>query len=75
MYEFKLKEYTQEEYESDMKNLIKEKGLKGAVEEYLDKIVDETSGLPYIPNMSIKEWACDILNILDLYIKDERKEV
>ena len=75
MYDFQLKEYTQEEYESDMKNLIKEKGLKGAVEEYLDKIVEETSGLPYIPNMNVKEWACDIINILDLYLKENRKEV
>lgn len=70
--EFSIKEYTPEEYKQDMLKLIRERGLKGAVKEYLDKIVEETSGMSYIPSMSVKEWAYDILNICNLW--EEKKK-
>lgn len=66
MKEFEIREYPEDEYKADMLELLAAKGLKQAVKKYLDMIVEETSGLPYIPNMSVKEWACDILTLCEL---------
>lgn len=66
MKEFEIREYPEIEYKADMLDLLAAKGLKQAVKKYLDMIVEETSGLPYIPNMSVKEWACDILTLCEL---------
>lgn len=66
MKEFEIREYPEDEYKADMRKLIADKGLKQAVKKYLDMIVEETADLPYIPNMSIKEWACDILTLCEL---------
>ena len=46
---YTLREYTNEEYEADMRKLIAEKGLHDAVKEYTDKIMEEVAGLSYIP--------------------------
>ena len=66
MSEFKLRIYTQEEYESDMRKLLDEKGLHDAVEIYCDKI-DEVAGcLSYISHRDIQEFLCDILFLIQL---------
>ena len=64
--EFTLKEYTQKEYEADMRKLLRDKGLKEAVREQLDKIIEDSAGLPYIPNMGIRESVNDILFLCEL---------
>ena len=69
MGEITLKEYTQEEYEADMKKLLTEKGLKGAVKEYLDKIDEEVSGTRYIMHRAVQEYLCDVLYLVELYEK------
>lgn len=69
---FEIREYPENEYKADMLELLATKGLKQAVKKYLDMIVEETSGLPYIPNMSIKEWVCDILVLCEL--EEERTQ-
>jgi len=68
--EYTLVEYPPQKYEKDMLTAIREDGLKSVIKKYLDMIVEETSGMPYIPNMSVKEWANDILNALDLWEKE-----
>ena len=65
MPEFDLKEYTQEEYAADMQKLLSEKGLKGAVQEYCDKINEEAQSLPYVPHGTIQEYLCDILFLIE----------
>ena len=47
MSEFTLREYPQEEYEADMKKLLKEKGLHDAVEHFADRINSLASVLNY----------------------------
>lgn len=59
--EYILTEYTQEEYEEDMRLLLQDKGLSGAVVVFTDKINDETIGLGYVTRRSIQEWLADIL--------------
>lgn len=71
MPEFTLKEYTSEEYEKDMKELLEEKGLRGAVKEYLDAINSEATRLRYLQCRSIQECLCDISYLIDLYIEEE----
>ena len=65
MSEFELKEYTEEEYEADMRKLMSEKGLKGAVKEFCDKINDEAKALSYSPHRTIQEYLCDILWLIE----------
>ena len=67
--EITLKEYTHEEYETDMRKLLVEKGLKGAVKEYLDKIDEEVSGTRYIMHRTVQEYLCDVLYLVELYEK------
>lgn len=63
---FELREYSNEEYMRDMRKRVEDKGLKGSVEEVLDNIVHETSGMPYIPSRNVQEWANDILTLIDI---------
>lgn len=67
MPELTIKEYTKEEYERDLKNLLCDKGLKGAVKEYCDKINEEVSGTGYIIHSTVQEFLNDILNLIDFY--------
>ena len=66
MNDFTLKEYTQEEYDSDMKKLLKEKGLHDAVEGICDKINSVSSVLRYPAHREIQELMCDILYLIEL---------
>ena len=70
-----LKEYTQEEYESDMMKLLKEKGLSKAVKKYADKIDQECRdiNLRYIPHRTIQEYLCDILFLCEKYEKENKQ--
>ena len=45
MSEFTLREYPQEEYEADMKKLLKEKGLHDAVDHFADKFISKCAEL------------------------------
>lgn len=71
----KLKEYTQEEYESDMMKLLKEKGLSKAVKKYADKIDKECRymGVPYLIHRNVQESLSNILFLLDLYEKENKQ--
>ena len=73
MSEFTLREYTQEEYEADMKKLLKEKGLHDAVEKYCDDINSYASALSYIGHRGIQEFLCDILFLIDLDKDDDHE--
>ena len=66
LYDFDLKEYTKEEYETDMKAKIKELGLYKAVEKILDEMVDENRNFGYAHFSLMTEWACDILKLIEL---------
>jgi len=66
MNEFTLKEYTQEEYEADMKKLLKEKGLHDAVEHFADRINSLASVLNYVAHREVQECLCDMLFLIDL---------
>lgn len=70
MPEFTLKEYTSEEYEKDMKELLEEKGLREAVKQYLDAINSEAIRLRYLQCRSIQEYLCDIDYLIELYMKE-----
>lgn len=74
MPEFTLREYTPEEYEKDMKELLKEKGLKGAVKKYLDSINSEATRLRYLQCRSIQECLCDIDYLIELYMKETNND-
>lgn len=65
-----LKEYTKEEYEADMRYILKEKGLYEAVEGILDEIVDENRDLGYAHFSLMAEWCCDILKLIELSGKE-----
>ncbi len=69
---FSLKEYTPEEYERDMRKLLSEKGLHGAVETYADLIEslmhDINAG--YLTIATVQEYLCDILYLIDLDKKE-----
>lgn len=56
-----LKEYPQEEYEQDMKTLLTENGLYGAVKIYANKINEEVADSGYITHRAVQEYLCDIL--------------
>lgn len=71
MNEFTLKEYTQEEYEADMKKLLKEKGLHDAVEHFADRINSLASVLNYVAHREVQECLCDILFLIDLDKENE----
>lgn len=64
--EFTLKEYTVEEYDRDMKDLLKSKGLTNAVKVYCDKIDEETRSTGYIMHRTVQEYLCDILYLVEL---------
>lgn len=69
-----LKEYTQEEYESDMMKLLEKKGLSKAVKKYADKIDQECRymGVPYLTQRSVQEYLCDILFLCEKYEKENK---
>ena len=56
-----LREYPQEEYERDMKALLTEKGLSGAMKVYTDKINEEVADTCYVTHRTVQEYLCDIL--------------
>ena len=56
-----LKEYPQEDYERDMRKLLAEKGLSGAIKIYLDKINEGVTGTSYVEYGRVQEYLCDIL--------------
>lgn len=65
--EFQVVEYTQEEYISDMKQLLKEKGLRKAVEEFCNKIEKDATCLSYGGYRSVQEYLKDIMVLIELY--------
>ena len=71
----KIKEYTQEEYESDMMKLLKEKGLSKAVKEYVDKIDQECryECVNYLKHITVQEYLCDILFLCEKYEKENKE--
>lgn len=71
MSEFTLREYPQEEYEADMKKLLKEKGLHDAVEHFADRINSLASVLNYGAHREVQECLCDILFLIDLVKENE----
>ena len=72
--DFGLREYTNEKYTEDMKNLLDEKGLKESVKVYLDKIDEEVSSTGYIMHRTVQEYLCDILYLVELVEKGAMKE-
>lgn len=64
--EYTLKEYTQEEQAADMRKLLNEKGLRGAVEDYCDTINELASPLSYLPRRDIQECLCAIIALIEL---------
>lgn len=56
-----LREYPQEEYEQDMKTLLAEKGLSGAVKIYADKINEEVADAGYVLHRTVQEYLYDII--------------
>ena len=66
MPEYKIREYTEEEYKADMEKLLKDNGLRNAVKIYLDKMDEETSMCGYVTHRMIQELACDILYLIEL---------
>lgn len=73
MSEFTLREYTQEEYEADMKKLLKEKGLHDAVDHFADRINSLASVLNYVAHREVQECLCDILFLIDLDKDDDHE--
>ena len=73
MSEFTLREYPQEEYETDMKKLLKEKGLHDAVEHFADRINSLASVLNYVAHREVQECLCDILFLIDLDKDDDHE--
>ena len=72
MNDFTLREYTQEEYDADMKKLLSKLGLHSAVENICDEINDITSVLGYVGHRTVQEYLCDILYIIDLYVAQQK---
>ena len=74
--EYTLKEYTRDEQIADMRKKLEEKGLRGAVEDYCDKINAVASLLSYLSHREIQEYLCDIVDLikLDEEVKKERKK-
>lgn len=70
-----IKEYTQEEYESDMMKLLEEKGLSKAVKKYADKIDKECRyfGVPYLTQRAVQEYLCDIMFLCEKYEKENKQ--
>lgn len=70
-----LEKYTQEEYESDMMKLLKEKGLSKAVRKHADKIDQECRymGVPYLTYSAVQEYLCDILFLCEKYEKEKKE--
>ena len=56
-----LREYPQEKYEQDMRVLLAEKGLYGAMKVYTDKINEAVTGTSYVTLRTVQEYLCDIL--------------
>ena len=56
---------TDEEYRSNLRQEIKQDGLRKAVEKRCDDILEECSSMPYIPHMTISEWLDAILDLVD----------
>jgi len=64
---FELREYTPDEQREDMRKLLKDKGLHGAVEQYCDDINSYASALSYMGHRGIQECLCNILDLIDEY--------
>ena len=71
MSDFTLKEYTQEEYNADLKQLLDEKGLHDAVEGICDRINSIASVLDYLKHREIQELLCEILDLIDMDRSEE----
>lgn len=61
-----INNFTLEEYASDMKKLLKEKGLHNAVEGICDRTNTVSSVLRYPAHREIQELMCDILYLIEL---------
>ena len=72
MSDFTLKEYTQDEYNADLKQLLNEKGLHDAVEGICDRINSITSILDYLKHREIQELLCKILDLIDMDRNEEK---
>ena len=72
MAEFTLREYTQEEYEADMKKLLVEKGLYKAVKSFCDEINSLSGNLDYRTHRDIQENLCDILFLIEKITKEDK---
>lgn len=71
--EFTIKVYTQKQYDKEMRELLKEKGLHGAVEEFTDKINDIAVNWGYVAHMDVVEFLNDILFLIDIHEVDNGK--
>lgn len=54
-----------EEYRQGLRKEIKENGLKKSVEKRCDDIFDICSGMLYVPCMTVSEWLCEILDLIE----------
>jgi len=70
--EYTLREYTQEEYEADMRKAIEEKGLYEVVEGFCEEIDYECKDRDYLTHRHIQELLNDILNAIKL--KEQKNE-
>lgn len=66
MVEFTIRKYSEEEYEQELKNKLKEKGLYDSVEDILNEIVDSNRGFGYLHFALMAELSCDILKLIEL---------
>lgn len=69
--EYTLREYTQEEYEADMRKAIEEKGLYEVVECFCEEIDYECKDRDYLTHRHIQELLNNILNAIKL--KEQNK--
>lgn len=66
MPEHYLREYTQEEYEADLKEKLSSKGLYDCVRDILDEMIDEVRGESHVELSLMFEWATNILKLINL---------
>ncbi len=61
-----LREYTNDEYKSDLRRELKENGLYKSVERRVDEINIMASGLSYLDHRYVQEILCEVLDLIEL---------
>ncbi|MBQ0112400.1 MAG: hypothetical protein KBT03_04640 [Bacteroidales bacterium] len=66
--EYTLREYTQEEYEADLRSELENTSLYNTIKLRCDLINDEcvNQQMGYIPHGTIQELMCEILNLIEI---------